>query len=103
MNNAELTEAIEAQTLQLKRILDAGMERAQRQKEILGTVTRMNGFVRDHGETLAAHQQWMESHDSVHVTRDGDFRTLSNRVWALAGLDAGLALAAIVIQFTPIL
>lgn len=103
MNDEELTEAIVAQTSQLEKILVAGMERAQRQEEILAAITRMNGFVRNHGEALAAHQQWMESHDEVHRTRDKDFRTLSNRVWALAGLDAGLALAAMAIQFAPTL
>jgi len=96
MDNAEFTVALTAQTAQLERILAAG---TQRQEDILTAVTRMNGFVRDHGNTLAAHQQWIESHDDVHKTREKDYRTLTNRVWALVGVDTSLAAIAILVQF----
>ncbi len=101
MDNAEFAAALTAQTAQLEKILAAGTERSQRQEDILIAVTRMNGFVRDHGEGLAAHQQWIESHDDVHKTREKDYRTLTNRVWALVGIDTGLAAIAILAQFSP--
>jgi len=102
MNTIELTEAIAGQTAQLEKILLSGIERAQRQEDILVVITKVNGYVRTHGELLAAHQQWMESHDKAHSAREKDYRTLTNRVWALAGIDAGLATEAILLQFSPL-
>jgi len=99
MNTIELTGAIAVQTAQLEKILLSGMERAQRQEEILAAVTKVNGYVRDHGETLAAHSQWMESHGKVHITQDKDFRALSGWVWKLGGGSGLLAIVATILQF----
>lgn len=72
---------------------------AGRQEEILLAVSEINGYVREHGEVLAAHQQWIESHQDKHVARDRDFRALSSRVWTISGGSGLLAIAATVLQF----
>jgi len=70
-----------------------------RQEEILTAVSQVNGFVREHGEMLAAHQQWLESHGEAHTAKDKDFRTLSSRVWVLGGGTGILATVAMILQF----
>lgn len=75
-----------------------GLASSSRQEEILNSVNEINGYVRDHGEILAGHQQWMESHDKVHEGQDKDFRSLSSRVWILSGGSGLLAAVAMILQ-----
>lgn len=72
---------------------------ASHQEEILAAVNQINGYVREHGEILAAQGQWVKSHSDVHVAQDKDFRTLSNRVWVLSGGSGLLAVVAAILQF----
>lgn len=99
MDNEAFADAIKEQTLKLERILAAGMERSQRQEEILVAVTRMNGYVREHGEALAAHDQWIDSHEKTTKKMEDDMKTLSNRVYVISGGTGLLSLVATALQF----
>ena len=72
---------------------------SSRLEDIYSLVLKINGFAREHGEILAAHRQWMESHSEIHIAQDKDFRTLSNRVWVLSGGSGLLSVIATILQF----
>lgn len=81
--------------------LDAKLDKVasrDRQEEIQTTVNLIGGYVKDHGEVLAGHKQWIESHGEAHTARDRDFRALSNRVWILSGGSGLLATVAMILQ-----
>ena len=78
--------------------IDALGSLAGHQQEILAAVQQINGHVRVHGETLAANQQWVESHERTHVTLDARMRTLGSRLWMLSGGSGVLAGIAILLQ-----
>ena len=94
MSDSSYTEALLELSTKIDQLAVVG-----RQEEILAALSQINGYVREHGEVLASHSQWMASHDKVHVAQDGDFRTLSSRVWLLSGGSGLLAIVATILQF----
>jgi len=97
MSDLSLFEALEKLGKDIDARID-GLASRDQQEEIHNTVDQINGYVRSHGELLAAHQQWMISHDKVHETQDKDFRSLSSRVFLLSGGSGLLATAAMILQ-----
>ena len=62
-------------------------------------LTKINGYVREHGEELAANKQWIWGHKQTHEDIDKDMRTLSNRLWILSGGTGTLSIVATILQF----
>ena len=75
--------------------LDSLAISADRREDML---LKINGHVREHGEQLAAHQEWIKGHTNTHNTLDNNMQTLSNRVWALSGGSGILAVVATILQ-----
>lgn len=57
-------------------------EAGSRREELLSNI---NGYVRDHGEQLAANKQWIWGHKQTHETIDKRIHTLSTWLWGLSG------------------
>jgi hypothetical protein len=76
--------------------IDAQDTAAARREELL---TKINGFVRDHGEQLAAQKQWIWGHKQTHEALDKDVHNLSNRLWILSGGTGVLSVVAAILQF----
>lgn len=76
--------------------IDAQDTAAARREELL---TKINGYVRDHGEQLAAHKQWIQGHKQIHTTLDRSVHNLSNRLWILSGGTGILSVVAAILQF----
>jgi chromosome segregation ATPase len=95
MNKLSYTQAL----LELSAKIDQLADLASRQEEILTAVNQINGRVRDHGELLAAHQQWRTGHEAEHSDLDGRLRTLGSRLWAVGGGGGLLGLLATILQF----
>lgn len=72
---------------------------SSRLEDVYALVLKINGFARDHGEMLSAHQQWMEGHEKGHVKIEKDIQTLSSRMWVLSGGTGLLAVVASILQF----
>ena len=70
--------------------------------DIYALVLKINGFAREHGEMLSAHQQWVESHEREHIKVEKDMHTLSARMWALSGGTGLLVIVAEILQFLNI-
>lgn len=94
MADVTYTEALVA----LNNRLDGLVEMARVQEETQQLVRDMNGFVREHGQVIAAHEQWITGHELRHEGVDKDQRRLSNRVWALGGGSGILAAVAMLLQ-----
>lgn len=95
MNKISYTDAL----LELGAKIDALTDCVGRQEEILLAVSKINGHVREHGEALAANQQWIKGHKKEHQVLDSRVQTLGNRVWVLSGGTGLLAIVASVLQF----
>lgn len=72
---------------------------SSRLEDIYALVLKINGFAREHGEILSAHQQWIESHEKEHVKVGKDIHTLSARIWAISGGTGLLVVVAEILQF----
>ena len=59
----------------------------------------INGYVREHGEQLAANKQWIWGHKETHEKIDKDMHTLSSWLWKLSGGTGLFAILATVFQF----
>ena len=92
MADTEYTAAL--QTLIAK--LDAQDTAALRREKLL---TKINGYVRDHGEQLASHKQWIWGHKQTHEALDKNVHNLSNRLWILSGGTGVLSVVATILQF----
>lgn len=84
---AEIKQTLAEQGVVLQNILG-------RQGEVLEELHQINGYVREHGELLAAHTQWQKSHQHEHkeLTRKwiaGD--VIGSIGAAVAGIFAGLS------------
>jgi len=60
--------------------------------EVVDLLKAMNGRTREHGELLAAHGQWLESHQQVHEALDKRIDQVSLKTNVIAGVNALLAL-----------
>jgi len=76
--------------------MDAMADSGVRREEILSNI---NGYVRDHGEQLAANKQWIWGHKKTHEDLDIEIHSLSNRLWSLSGGTGALAIIANVLAF----
>jgi len=92
MSDTEYTTTL--QTLIAK--IDAQDTAATRREELL---TKINGYVREHGKQLATHTEWIHGHRRSHVALNKDVRSLSNRLWILSGGTGILSIAATILQF----
>lgn len=70
-----------------------------RLEDVHALVQQTNGFVREHGQMLSAHQQWIESHNQSHIKVEKDMHILSSRVYTLSGGSGLLAIVATILQF----
>ena len=76
--------------------IDALAISAERREELL---MKINGYVREHGELLSTHVEWIRTHDRRHKRLERDMHTLSNRIWVLSGGTGVLATVATILQF----
>ena len=72
---------------------------ADRREELL---TKINGYVRDHGEQLAANKQWIWGHKQTHDDLETNIHTLSNRLFLLSGGTGILSIVATILQFVKL-
>jgi len=62
---------------------------------MLALLKEMNGRVREHGETLATHGQWMEDHvAATHTALQRDVESVQRQTKAWAAIDTALAFIA---------
>ena len=78
--------------------LDTIDKRGEETVELLRT---LNGCVREHGEQLAAHGEWMRSHQSIHKGMDRRMERISAKVYVAAGINTALATIAAILGLSP--
>jgi len=91
MADTEYTAALQLLTTKIDALADS----ATRREEMLVAI---NGHVREHGETLATHTEWILGHTQRHEDISADMHSLSSKVWALGGGSGILAALAMVLQ-----
>ena len=102
MADKEYIAALQALTAKIDGLIIAGDLRdtaGERREDILNAI---NGYVREHGELLAAHTEWFRGHKKVHEVLDKNLHTLSNRLFAISGGTGLLAVAATILQFVKL-
>lgn len=62
-----------------------------RQSEMLNLLHNIDTSVRNHGECLARHSQWLESHEHVHEMDTKRIDNLSNKVTMFSGVNVAVA------------
>ena len=73
----------------------------RRGEETVDLLRLLNGRVQEHGQELAAHGQWMKSHQSIHKTLDKRVDHISAKTNIVAGLNAMLAFIAGILGLAP--
>ena len=73
----------------------------KRGEETVDLLRVLNGCVREHGKTLAAHSQWMESHQSIHKTLDKRVDSVARKANIVTGISGILALIAGALGIAP--
>jgi len=91
MPDTEYTAALQQLTSKIDALADSGARR-----EVL--LTTLNGHVREHGEALATHTEWILGHNQRHEDLSKNMNSLSNKVWTLSGGSGILAAIAMVLQ-----
>lgn len=98
-NPDRLLKAVQSLADRAEHRIDCGVEAfKERLDDIYALMLKLNGFVRRHGETLAAHSQWLDTHEQEHEKAEREMRTLSSRLWALGGGGGLLGLIATILQ-----
>ena len=73
----------------------------KRGEETVDLLNRLNGHVREHGQQLAAHGEWMKSHQSIHKGMDTRLDRLSNKINVVAAINTTLSFIAGVLGLSP--
>lgn len=66
----------------------------KRGEETVDLLRLLNGRVQEHGQTLAGHDQWMESHQETHKTLGERVDRLSLKTNVVAGITGMMSLIA---------
>jgi len=76
-------------------------ESSDRWEEAVRLLRQLNGYVRGHGELLAAHDQWMESHEKAHTALGKQMDHISLKANLIGGGSSLLALIAAALGISP--
>ncbi|MBU0777519.1 hypothetical protein KKH23_06680 [Patescibacteria group bacterium] len=69
--------------------------------EVVELLKQMNGYTRKHSQLLAAHSQWIESHQLAHNGLDKQIDRLSLKANVIAGITGTMSLIAGILGISP--
>lgn len=86
----ELNARIEAISVRMDKMDIKLGAMCSRQSEILNLLHHVDDNVRNHGEMLARHSQWLEGHGAVHDAVEKRVDGLANRVNVFSGINVAI-------------
>jgi len=76
-------------------------EIARRQDETIVLLRKLNGSVREHGQALAQHSQWIADHQQAHTVLDKRVDYLGTKLNFASAINLALSFIAGALGLTP--